>query len=69
MWVHVCVCVNADLLLVVLGSGGRHIVDVLGGGQVAGEIILVLFTLRCVIHVHLTNPGGHHHLREEQRDI
>lgn len=31
-----------------------------------GHIVLVLFTLHRVVHVHLANAGGHHHLQGEQ---
>lgn len=55
-------------LLVELATGRWHIIDVLGGRQVSGDIILILFCVPLVIHVHLANACGHHHLKQRQKD-
>lgn len=54
-------------LLVVLGAGWWHIVDVLGGGKMSGDIIFILLRLPCVVYINLTNPCGHHHLGQRER--
>lgn len=51
-------------LLVVLGAGRWHVVDVLGGWKVSRDVILIF---PCVVHVHLANPCGNNHLRERKR--
>lgn len=58
----------SSYLLVVLATGRWNIVDVLGGRQVSGNIVLILFCVPRVIDIHLANPCGHHHLRQRQKE-
>lgn len=61
-------CLIFSYLLVVLATCRWNVIDVLGGRQVSGDIILILFCVPLVIHIHLANPCGHHHLRQRQKD-
>lgn len=54
-------------LLVVLATGRWNVIDVLGGRQVSGDIILILFCVPLVINIHLANACGHHHLKQRQK--
>lgn len=62
-------CTTFSHLGVVLLPGGGHVVNILlGWRRVSGwNVVLVLLRLHRVVHIHLSNPGGDHHLRSDQR--